>query len=102
MTASARRAADLRAGAGHGGVEWVGFVTVSTRSRDELARACRQLQDTCATGLGIESLAWQDSYQSAASGTTWPIGRGLSSARVSLGGRMAHMLAGRTNKEAIS
>lgn len=102
MSASKRRRLDLRAGTGHHGAAWVGYVTISARSRDELARASRQLEETCSTGLGIEYLDWQDSYQSAASGTTWPIGRGISATDTSFSARVYRALAGKSEKEAIS
>lgn len=102
MNASTRRRVDLRAGTGHHGAAWVGYVTISTRSRDELARASRQLEETCATGLGIEYLDWQDSYQAAASGTTWPIGRGITAEESSFSARIYRALAGKSEKEAIS
>lgn len=102
MSASKRRRMDLRAGTGHHGAAWVGYVTISTRSRDELARASRQLEETCSTGLGIEYLDWQDSYQAAASGTTWPIGRGITAHDSSLSARVYRALAGKSEKEAIS
>jgi hypothetical protein len=102
MSASKRRRIDLRAGSGHHGAAWVGYVTISTRSRDELARASRQLEETCATGLGIEYLDWQDSYQAAASGTTWPIGRGLAAHDTAFSARVYRTLAGRTEKEALA
>ncbi|MGW4928621.1 SCO6880 family protein [Agromyces sp. NPDC004153] len=102
MSASKRRRMDLRAGTGHHGAAWVGYVTISTRSRDELARASRQLEETCATGLGIEYLDWQDSYQAAASGTTWPIGRGITARDSSFSARVYRALAGKSEKEAIS
>ncbi|WP_448002721.1 SCO6880 family protein [Agromyces bauzanensis] len=102
MSASKRRRIDLRAGTGHQGAAWVGYVTISARSRDELARASRQLEETCSTGLGIEYLDWQDSYQAAASGTTWPIGRGISATDTSFSARVYRVLAGKSEKEAIS
>jgi len=101
-TASQRRTDDLAAGSGHHGVEWIGYITVTAGGRDELARACRRLQETCAQELGIEALAWQDSYQASASGTTWPIGRGLRSSKSSAASRMYERLAGRAEKEAIA
>ncbi|MEO8093665.1 MAG: hypothetical protein ABI632_01905 [Pseudolysinimonas sp.] len=101
MSASRRRRVDLRAGSGHHGASWVGYVTISVRSRDELSRASRQLEETCATGLGIEYLDWQDSYQAAASGTTWPIGRGLTANDQSFSARVYRRLAGKSEKEAI-
>ncbi|MGV8970703.1 MAG: hypothetical protein ACOH10_00145 [Rhodoglobus sp.] len=102
MSAANRRRQDLVAGSHHHGAEWVGYITISERTRDELSRASRQLEETCAASLGIERLQWMDSYQSAASGTTWPIGRGLAGTRTSVSSRMAGRLAGRTEKESIS
>jgi len=102
MSAAALRASDLRAGSGHHGADWTGYVTISAPTRDELARACRQLEETCSTGLGIEFLDWQDGYQSAASGTTWPIGRGLAASKEGLAARVYRLIAGRSEKEALS
>jgi hypothetical protein len=102
MSAASRRQQDLVSGSQHHGAEWVGYVTVSARSRDELARASRQLEETCSVSLGIERLDWLDSYQSAASGTTWPIGRGLASTRISMSSRLYTRLAGRSEKESLS
>lgn len=102
MTAAQRRRTDLTAGSHHHGAEWVGYVTISARSRDELARSSRQLEETCAGSAGIDRLDWQDSFQSAASGTTWPIGRGLSSTSRTLSSRLLTKLAGRTERESLS
>ena len=102
LGAAERRKADLAAGSHHHGVEWIGYVTISAMSRDELAKASRQLEELCATGLGIDRLDWQDSFQSAASGATWPIGRGLRPDASTLAGRAVSRLAGRSEKEAIS
>jgi hypothetical protein len=101
MSAANRRRSDLVSGSHHHGASWVGFVTVSVRARDELARASRQLEDTCSTSLGIERLDWLDSYQAAASGTTWPIGRGIAPDRRSVSSRLYTRLAGRAEKGAI-
>lgn len=101
-SAARRRAEDLAAGSRHHGVEWIGAVTVSARTREGLARACRLLHETCSQDLGIEHLDWQDSYQGAASGMTWPIGRGLRPAAAPLSAHVYERLAGRTEKEAIS
>lgn len=105
-TATAARAAtqrvqDLAAGSHHHGVEWTGFITVTARSRDELQIACRRLTETCSASLGIERLTWLDSYQAAASGTTWPIGRGLRPGRDSMSSSFYNVLAGRGDKEAL-
>jgi hypothetical protein len=102
MSAARRRGRDLVAGSQHHGASWIGYVTISVPDRDRLARASRQLEETCSTGLGIERLDWQDSYQSAASGTTWPIGRGLRAGGSALSARLYDRLAGRGEKEAIS
>jgi len=102
MSAAQRRSADLAAGSHHHGVDWIGFVTISAPTRDDLGQASRQLEEACATGLGIERLDWQDSFQSAASGTTWPIGRGLRPSGATLATRALTRLAGRSEKEAIS
>ena len=102
MTAANRRRIDLVSGSHHHGAAWVGYVTISVRDRDELARACRQLEDTCSTSLGIERLDWLDSYQAAASGTTWPIGRGIGRSRTAFSSRLYSRLAGKSEKGAIS
>ncbi|MFC4244891.1 hypothetical protein ACFOYW_16070 [Gryllotalpicola reticulitermitis] len=102
LTAAQRRARDLRPGSHHHGVEWIGYVTVTAPSRGELAQACRQLADVCDTSLGINRLEWQDSYQAAASGTAWPIGRGLKPSAPEFASRVITRLAGRSEKEAIS
>ncbi|GAA0989990.1 SCO6880 family protein [Subtercola frigoramans] len=102
LTAAGRRHQDLAAGSHHHGVEWIGYVTISAPTRDALAVASRQLAEVCNTGLGVDRLEWQDSYQSAASGTTWPIGRGLKTSRPTFTTRVYAGLAGRSEKEAIS
>lgn len=101
LTSARRRTRDLIAGSQHHGANWVGYITITATSRDELARASRQLEDTCSSGLGIERLDWQDSYQAAAAGTTWPIGRGITSHDTTLSSRIYRRLAGRTEKDAL-
>jgi hypothetical protein len=101
LTAARRRSRDLIAGSHHHGANWVGYITITARSRDELAQASRQLEDTCSSGLGIERLDWMDSYQAAAAGTTWPIGRGITPHSSALSARLYRRLAGRTDKDAI-
>lgn len=61
VTAAQRRRADPAAGSHHHGVNWVGFVTITASSREELARATRRFADVCETNLGIERLDWLDS-----------------------------------------
>ena len=102
MSAAQRRAKDLEAGSHHHGASWVGYITISAPTREDLAQASRQLEEACATGLGIDFLDWQDSFQAAASGATWPIGRGLRPDSPSLATRAIGRLAGRSEKEALS
>lgn len=102
VTAAQRRRSDLAAGSHHHGVNWVGFITITAATRDELTRATRRFAEVCETNLGIERLDWLDSYQSAASGTTWPIARGLAPHKASFSANAMNILAGRGEKEAIS
>ncbi|UKA56703.1 hypothetical protein LFT45_22785 (plasmid) [Arthrobacter sp. FW305-BF8] len=98
--ASARaRGADLMPGTGQHGVNWVGFITISARTQAGLTDAARRLEESAATAAGIGKLEWLDTYQSAASGTTWPIYRGTKPATPTLGARMMDQLAGRGEKE---
>lgn len=97
-----RRVDDLEEGSQHHGDNWVGFVTLSARSREGLVDSCRQLTDSATTDAGISRLVWLDSYQSAASGTTWPIVRGLKPAKKNWGAKAMDRLAGPGDKEAIS
>lgn len=101
MSAASRRASDLAYGSPHQGASWVGFITISETSRDELMKASRALEDTCSTGLGIERLEWLDSYQAAASGTTWPIARGLADSSSGFSSRVMNRLAGKSEKGSI-
>jgi len=102
LSAAQRRRQDLAAGSHHHGVSWVAYVTVTAPTRADLAQASRQLESVCDTGLGINRLDWQDSFQSAASGTTWPIGRGLRPDTSTAGARVMNLIAGRGDKEALS
>ncbi len=97
------RRADLAPGTGIHGANWVGYVTVTARSREELHRASRRLAETCANQAGIGRLEWMDTFQAAASGTTWPIFRGLAPAKKSIGSKAMDRLAGRAgNEEKVS
>lgn len=93
-SAAQRRANDIAPGSHHHGDAWVGYITISCTSRLELQRASRQLTDVCAD-LGIDRVWWLDSYQSAAAGTTWPLGRGARGPRESVGTQMMARVAGK-------
>jgi hypothetical protein len=97
-----RRVDDLQEGSQHHGDNWVGFITLSARTREGLTDSCRQLTDSATTDAGISRLVWLDSFQSAASGTTWPIVRGLKPAKKTWGAKAMDRLAGNGDKEAIS
>lgn len=99
LQAAQARGADLRPGSGHHGVNWIGHITISARTQAELTEASRQLEETAANGAGIEKLEWLDSYQGAASGTTWPIARGMQAGHTTLGARVMDHLAGNGEKE---
>jgi hypothetical protein len=79
-----RRMDDLRPGSRHHGVEWVGFVTITSESAEGLGRDKRIMEEHVQTGLGINRLLWLDTMHSAAMGTTWPIARGVRARRTAL------------------
>ncbi|TFH68160.1 hypothetical protein [Cellulomonas sp. HD19AZ1] len=93
LNAAKRRRADLAPGTGHAGVEYLIHVTVSARTPEALAQARRQMSEAFDNSLGIEQLEWFDSYQPAASGLTWPIGRGLRPPKTSWGDRFERRTA---------
>ena len=93
------RGADLMPGTGQHGVNWVGFITISAQTQAGLTEAARRLEETAGQSAGIQKLEWLDSYQSAASGATWPIYRGTRPATPTLGAKMMNQLAGRGEKE---
>lgn len=93
------RASDLLPGTGHHGLNWVGFITVSAKTQADLTVAARRLEEVASTSAGIQRLEWLDTYQSAASGTTWPIFRGMRPAAPTVGARLMDQLAGRGDKE---
>ena len=76
-------------------------MTLSARSRSELADACRTFQDVVLPAIGVLRADWQDSMQSSASGTTWPIARGLRSPGASASTFVYDRLAGRTEQGAL-
>lgn len=99
LAAARARGDDLKPGSGHHGVYFVGYVTVSADTGRGLAEASRLMESAAKEGAGIQRFEWLDSYQSAASGFTWPIGRGIKEAHVTLGARAMDLLAGNVEKE---
>jgi hypothetical protein len=76
LTAAQRRIHDLRSGAGHHGVLWTGFVTITVPVAESLALAVGAVEEA-ADDAGIARLGWCDGYQPAAQSYTWPMGRGI-------------------------
>ncbi len=101
LTAAQRRRADLRPGQPHHGAEWVGYVTLSARSREELRRAVRVVRDRFATALGAR-VEWLDTYQAAAMGCTWPLARGIRPSGLDASERLAGILTGKSAKESLT
>lgn len=99
--AAIRRRQDLDPGSSHHGVNWVGYVTITAPSKEQLAASSRALAELCADAVGIDKLEWLDSYQAAASGATWPIGRGLAPRERPFSARVMSTLAGSGDKEAF-
>ena len=100
MSAAETRLSDLSPGSRQHGVAWVGHVTVSAPSKEELTRGCRVLADA-AVEAGIERLRWLDTYQAGAAACTWPLARGMAPVAPPLGSAMMAMAAGK-EKEAAS
>ncbi|KRE28251.1 hypothetical protein [Agromyces sp. Soil535] len=102
MTAkgAARRRADLSPGRTHHGVNWVGYVTVAARTRKDLRRARRSMEDA-ASNAGIHRLTWVDAQSSTVNCYAWPLGRGITPRRKGLGDRFMTMLTGSKSKEAL-
>lgn len=101
LTSSERRAADLAPGSRQAGIEWVGYLTVSARSREELGEACRRAQELAEKDMGVERLEWQDTYQAAASGCTWPIARGIQPPSLMGRDRLLGAMTGHGAKESL-
>lgn len=81
--AAAMRGDDLRPGTGFHGIEWMGFLTVTATTAEELERHTRIMTERAGTNLGIRRLEWCRNFQSTAAGFNWPIARGLSPHRIS-------------------
>lgn len=99
--AASRRMEELRAGSGHHGVRWVGAVTISALSTDDLRRQKRLMTELVQSMLGVRRLHWLDSQQSGALGLTAPLGRGLSPRRASVLDKVESTMETVDSKEAF-
>ena len=68
----------------------------------ELADASTSIERIANNDMGIEWLDWQDTYQSFASGYTWPLGRGQALTPNALTDNVMRGLQGRAPKEALT
>lgn len=75
------RSLDLAAGMQNHGVEWIGYITVTAHSKNELELRKRIVLEQAQNDMAIARLDWLDSYHSAALGATWPLGRGIKARR---------------------
>lgn len=101
LTGARARLDDLTPGSGHHGAGWAMHITISARSRDQLADASAKIAEA-AGNAGITALSWLDTTQAAAQACTWPIGRGMKPIGASLGGWLRTTAAGSGAKEALS
>lgn len=100
LAAARTRLTDLAPGSGHHGAGWVGHLTISTRSRDELIDATAKITEA-AGNAGIDPLLWLDSQQAAAAACTWPVARGMKTVPSAPASILRAVMAGTGNKESI-
>jgi hypothetical protein len=101
MEAARTRLADLSPGSGHHGAAWCGHVTVSARTREDLAMACLRVAEA-ASASGIEALRWLDTQQAAGLASTMPVARGMKQSQSSASSRLLQVLAGTGSREALT
>lgn len=100
LSGAQRRLRDLRGGTHHQGAEWVGHVTITAQTRDELSRATAIITEA-ADKAGVSSLEWLDTFQSAANSYTWPVARGMEEPKKSRSAQMRGLVTGKGPKEAL-
>lgn len=100
LAAARSRLEDLRPGSGHHGAGWVGHLTISARTRDDLIDATAKITEA-AGDAGITALDWCDTQQAAASACTWPVARGMQPIGKTTGAALRAVLAGSGSKEQI-
>lgn len=98
IRAARSRLSDLEPGSGHHGAGWVLHVSISARTRDELAAASEQIAEA-AGHCGITDLSWYDGESAAAQACTWPVARGMRPVKASTATRVRGLLAGRGHRE---
>lgn len=76
LSAALRRRLDLAPGTGHTGAAWVGYLSVSAGTREQLRDACEAMQ-AAASNAGLGQLEWMDTQSSTAAAFCWPVGRGI-------------------------
>ena len=101
MRAAKSRLADLEPGSGHHGAGWAMHVSISARTRDELADATEQIAEA-AGHCGITGLSWYDTQHGAAQACTWPIARGMQPVKASAATRVRGALAGKGHTEELT
>lgn len=99
LQSARRRLMDLESGQGHHGAAWAGHLTLSARTREELASACAVVAEAAHTA-GIERLDWCDTVQSGAQACTWPFTRGMRPQRGTLADAV-QVTAGRGRREGL-
>ena len=95
------RARDLGPGKSHQGAAWVGYITISARTRDELMHAVDAIEAAAGGQPAIRSLEWLDTQQAAAAANTWPVGRGIKASKRLASARARDLLAGNGSKEEL-
>jgi hypothetical protein len=76
LDASTRRLLDLAPGSGHAGAQWVVFIAVQARSKEELDDACRGLNEAAADA-SVTQLDWLEHEQDLAWPSVLGLGRGV-------------------------
>jgi hypothetical protein len=98
--AARRRHQDLIPGTGHVGANWVGYITVTDGTERGLADVSELIEDA-ASRAGIRTLEWLEVDSATANAFTWPVGRGIAPANVSIGSKVEQFAQGKEAKEAL-
>ena len=101
LQGAALRRRDLGPGKRNQGAAWVGYVSVSATSRDELRAAVDVIEAAAAGEPAINQLVWLDTQHATAAACTWPVGRGITASKRLLSAQGRSFLAGKGAKEAL-